>query len=213
MVGCAARVGACIRHPAGSVPKGLNLMAQHSFTLTGNLGADPTYHGVSDSNGVAKFRLCSNRRRPGEREGTWIDYDTLWIEVQCWGRLAEHARRCLRKGMSVIVVGTVILETWTDADTDSNRSRIVLRASHIGPDLNRYLTTAELPGGETVARPLTGGWVTSGQVPGNGTASPVGVQARKEAVGETSDGGSRTPEGRALVGAASGGDGEADPPF
>ncbi|MCX7445617.1 single-stranded DNA-binding protein [Corynebacterium sp. P7003] len=182
-------------------------MAQHSFTLTGNIGADPTYHGVNGRNGVARFRLCANRRRPGEKDGTWIDYDTLWIEVQCWGRLAEHARRCLRKGMSVLVVGTVVLETWTDAETDGNRSRIVLRASHIGPDLNRYLTTSVVPGGEVVAEPLTGGWVTSGCLPGQGPDAR-GLSGTPAVADDSHPG-----EGEAPVGVGAGGGGEADPPF
>ncbi|MCX7539177.1 single-stranded DNA-binding protein [Corynebacterium antarcticum] len=190
-------------------------MAQHSFTLTGNIGADPTYHGVNERNGVTKFRLCANRRRPGDREGTWIDYDTLWIEVQCWGRLAEHARRCLRKGMSVVVVGTAILETWTDADTDSNRSRIVLRASHIGPDLNRYLTTSTTPGGEIVAEPLTGGWVTSGCIPAHRaeTAGDSGAAGGGGVPGRKPEDDSHPRSGGQLVGAGSGVDAEVDPPF
>ncbi|MBI8988718.1 single-stranded DNA-binding protein [Corynebacterium meridianum] len=189
-------------------------MAQHSFTLTGNIGADPTYHGVSESNGVTKFRLCANRRRPGEKEGTWIDYDTLWIEVQCWGRLAENARRCLRKGMSVLVVGTVILETWTDAETDTNRSRIVLKASHIGPDLNRYLTTTTAPGGEIVAQPLNGGWVTSGCVPAHCPApAESGPAARGGAPGQSPQDDSHPRSDGQLVGAGTGADAEADPPF
>ena len=134
--------------------------------------------------------------------------------MQCWGRLAENARRCLRKGMSVLVVGTVILETWTDAETDTNRSRIVLKASHIGPDLNRYLTTATAPDGEIIAQPLNGGWVTSGCVPSRCPASAESGAADRGGVPEQSPQDDSHPRsGAQLVGAVTGADAEADPPF
>ena len=90
-------------------------MAQHSYTVTGNLVADPHYRQTGENQGVCKFRL-----------------------------VAQHARRSLTKGMAVIVVGTLVTHSWRDADGEL-QSYMVVKASHIGPDLNRYLTNTVVP--------------------------------------------------------------------
>lgn len=118
-------------------------MAQHSFTVTGNLTANPHYHRTGERQGVCKFRLGASRQRRGE-DNNWQSLDQLWLNVECWGQLAENARRSLAKGMSVIVVGTLVTHQWKDANGIS-QSYAVLKATHIGPDLNRYLTNSIVP--------------------------------------------------------------------
>ena len=118
-------------------------MAQHSYTVTGNLVADPHYRQTGENQGVCKFRLGASRQRRGE-DNVWYSVDQGWLNVECWGPLAQHARRSLTKGMAVIVVGTLVTHSWRDADGEL-QSYMVVKASHIGPDLNRYLTNTVVP--------------------------------------------------------------------
>ena len=118
-------------------------MAQHSYTVTGNLVADPHYRQTGENQGVCKFRLGASRQRRGE-DNVWYSVDQVWLNVECWGPLAQHARRSLTKGMAVIVVGTLVTHSWRDADGEL-QSYMVVKASHIGPDLNRYLTNTVVP--------------------------------------------------------------------
>ena len=136
-------------------------MAQHSYTVTGNLVADPHYRQTGENQGVCKFRLGASRQRRGEDNVwysvdqvwlnvecwgplVWYSVDQVWLNVECWGPLAQHARRSLTKGMAVIVVGTLVTHSWRDADGEL-QSYMVVKASHIGPDLNRYLTNTVVP--------------------------------------------------------------------
>ena len=119
------------------------ILAQHSYTVTGNLVADPHYRQTGENQGVCKFRLGASRQRRGE-DNVWYSVDQVWLNVECWGPLAQHARRSLTKGMAVIVVGTLVTHSWRDADGEL-QSYMVVKASHIGPDLNRYLTNTVVP--------------------------------------------------------------------
>ena len=92
---------------------------------------------------MCKFRLGASRQRRGE-DNVWYSVDQVWLNVECWGPLAQHARRSLTKGMAVIVVGTLVTHSWRDADGEL-QSYMVVKASHIGPDLNRYLTNTVVP--------------------------------------------------------------------
>ena len=119
-------------------------MAQHSYTVTGNLVADPHYRQTGENQGVCKFRLGASRQRRGE-DNAWVIPSTRYGSMlRCWGPLAQHARRSLTKGMAVIVVGTLVTHSWRDADGEL-QSYMVVKASHIGPDLNRYLTNTVVP--------------------------------------------------------------------
>ncbi|MBN9644149.1 single-stranded DNA-binding protein [Corynebacterium mendelii] len=134
-------------------------------TLIGNLGTDPVYHQFSADNGVCKFRLCSNYSYK-DANGNWSEGNNLFISVDCFGKLAENARRSLVKGMSVIVSGKLTSSEWKDAEGNS-RSQIIVKAEHIGADLARYLTNSVCPGqtvkeavpGETPAADTDRSWV------------------------------------------------------
>lgn len=117
-------------------------MAQHSFTITGNVTNVPELREVGKTE-LTTFRIGANRNRKDET-GAWVQNDTLFLSVECWGKLAQHTHQTIRRGSPVIVVGTLVTKEWTDAD-GQNRSRLVLRASHIGPDLNRYVAVTARP--------------------------------------------------------------------
>ncbi|WP_165241486.1 single-stranded DNA-binding protein [Corynebacterium lizhenjunii] len=115
-------------------------MSQLPVTLTGHLATDPHLTRVKNGNYKLSMRLASSRRYTtnDEHQGLqWHDADQLFVDVEAWGKLAENVRRSLKKGLPVIVVGSLNTASWNEGD--NRRSRPYIRATHIGPDLNRFL--------------------------------------------------------------------------
>lgn len=110
-------------------------------TLTGRLGREPELRFTSDGKAVASFSMVTSRRvKDGDG---WKDADATWWPVTCWDRLAEHVVNSLAKGDPVIVEGAAVERSWEDRD-GSKRSRIEVRADHVGLDL-RWQSNAPKP--------------------------------------------------------------------
>lgn len=92
---------------------------------------------------VISFRVASNSRRR-TAEGTWESGNTLYITVNCWGRLVTGVGAGLYKGAAIIAVGTVHTSEYEDRD-GIKRSSLEMRASAVGPDLARAIARIEQP--------------------------------------------------------------------
>jgi single-strand DNA-binding protein len=111
-------------------------MFETPLTVTGRIVTDPVRRRVGDQE-LVKFRLASNaRRRTGE--GTWEPGNSLYLTVNCWGKLAAGVSGSLAKGDAVIVVGHVYTSEYEDRE-GIKRSSAELRATAVGPDLSWYL--------------------------------------------------------------------------
>lgn len=111
-------------------------MFETPLTVTGRIVTDPVRRRVGDQE-LVKFRLASNsRRRTGE--GTWEPGNSLYLTVNCWGKLAAGVSGSLAKGDAVIVVGFVYTSEYEDRE-GIKRSSAELRATAVGPDLSWYL--------------------------------------------------------------------------
>lgn len=63
--------------------------------LIGNLGRDPDVQTTSAGTKVARVSLATSRRVPRHDD---FDERTEWHRLTLWGRLAELAEDCIRKG-------------------------------------------------------------------------------------------------------------------
>jgi single-strand DNA-binding protein len=108
--------------------------------VVGNIVNDPIRRTVGDQE-VLKFRLASNSRRR-VADGTWEPGNSLFVTVNCWGRLVSGVGASLGKGSPVIVVGHVHTSEYEDRD-GVRRSTLEMRASSIGPDLSRCIARVE----------------------------------------------------------------------
>lgn len=90
----------------------------NSITINGRLGRDPETVKTSNSQ-VSKFSLASRERN-----------ETLWVDVECWGKLSEIASKHLKKGSSIVVKGRLSEDRWTDKG-GNNRSRMKIVADEI----------------------------------------------------------------------------------
>jgi single-strand DNA-binding protein len=111
-------------------------MFETPITVVGNIVNDPHGRRVGDQE-VIKFRVASNSRRRNA-DGTWEAGNSLFVTVNCWGRLVTGVGAALRKGDPVIVVGHVYTSEYEDRD-GNRRSKVEMRATSVGPDLSRSI--------------------------------------------------------------------------
>lgn len=118
-------------------------MFETPLTVVGHIVNDPQRRKVGDQE-VIKFRVASNsRRRTGD--GGWEPGNSLFITVNCWGKLVTGVGAALGKGAPVIVVGHVYTSEYEDRD-GNRRSSLEMRATSVGPDLSRAIVRIEKPG-------------------------------------------------------------------
>jgi single-strand DNA-binding protein len=144
-------------------------MFETPLTVVGNIVTDPQRRSVGDQE-VIKFRVASNSRRRGP-DGTWAAGNSLFITVNCWGRLVTGVGAALGKGAPVIVVGTVHTSEYEDRD-GVRRSTLEMRASAVGPDLSRAIVRIEkagYAGTDSAPRPAE----ESGAEPADDEAEPA----------------------------------------
>jgi single-strand DNA-binding protein len=117
-------------------------MFETPITVVGRIVTDLRRRVVADQE-VISFRLASNSRRR-TADGTWEPGNTLYVTVNCWGKLVTGVGAGLYKGASVIAVGTVHTSEYEDRD-GAKRSSLEMRASAVGPDLARVIARIEQP--------------------------------------------------------------------
>jgi single-strand DNA-binding protein len=80
------------------------------ITLIGNLTRDPEIRYV-DGGGkaVTKFALAVNRKSKGGDE-------TMFVDIVAWDRLGEICNQYLKKGMSALVEGRLVIRKYDDKD-------------------------------------------------------------------------------------------------
>ena len=118
-------------------------MFETPLTVVGNIVNDPKRRTVGDQE-VIKFRVASNSRRRAA-DGSWEPGNSLFVTVNCWGRLVAGVGASLGKGSPVIVVGHVYTSEYEDRD-GNQRSTLEMRATAVGPDLSRCIARVEKTG-------------------------------------------------------------------
>lgn len=118
-------------------------MFETPITVVGRIVTDPRRRTVGDQD-VVKFRMASNTRRRTD-DGNWEPGDSLFVNVNCWGRLVTGVAASLKKGDAVIAVGNVHTNEYDDRE-GVRRSSLELRAVAVGPDLARYIAKLEKHG-------------------------------------------------------------------
>ena len=59
-------------------------------TLEGRLAADPELRFSTGGMAIGSLRMVASSRKKNPDTGEWVDDKTLWIDVTCFGRLAEN---------------------------------------------------------------------------------------------------------------------------
>ena len=79
------------------------------ITLVGNLTRDPEIRYIESGKAVTKFALAVNRRT---KQGD----ETMFIDIVAWDRLGEICNQYLKKGMSALVEGRLVIRKYDDKD-------------------------------------------------------------------------------------------------
>jgi single-strand DNA-binding protein len=116
-------------------------MFETPFVMVGTIVTDPIHRRVGDQQ-VIKFRVASNSRRRTP-DGQWETGNSLFVNVNCWGRLVNGVA-ALIKGDPVVVVGHVYTSEYDDRE-GNRRSSVEVRATAIGPDLARSTVRIDQP--------------------------------------------------------------------
>lgn len=131
-------------------------MFETPLTIVGHIVNEPQRRRVG-SDEFIRFRVASNSRRR-TNDGTWQPGNSLFVTVNCWGRLVTGVGAALAKGAPVIVHGHLYTSEYDDRD-GNRRSSTEMRAIAVGPDLARTIVRIEkagYTGPDPVASPPTG---------------------------------------------------------
>ena len=115
-------------------------MFETPMAVVGNVVNEPIRRRVGDQE-VIKLRVASNSRRR-TADGGWEQGNTLFVNVNCWGRLVTGVGASLLKGSPVVAFGHVYTSEYDDRD-GIRRSALEMRATSIGPDLSRCVARVE----------------------------------------------------------------------
>jgi single-strand DNA-binding protein len=118
-------------------------MFETPLTVVGHIVNNPERRQVGTQE-VIKFRVASNSRRR-TADGGWEPGNSLFINVNCWGKLVTGVGAALGKGAPVIAVGHVYTSEYEDRD-GNRRSSLEMRATSLGPDVSRAIVRIEKPG-------------------------------------------------------------------
>jgi single-strand DNA-binding protein len=97
--------------------------------LIGNLTRNPEIKYSPKGTAIADIGLAINRTWKDEN-GEKID-EVTYVDVTCWGRLAELAEQYLKKGRPVFIEGRLQLDSWDDKQTGQKRSRLRVIAENL----------------------------------------------------------------------------------
>lgn len=115
------------------------MSSYNRVTLLGNLTRKPELKKTKSGLSVADLGLAMNRVWTGD-DGEKKE-DTTFVDVVVWNRDAENAVKYLDKGRSVLVEGRLQMDTWQDAKTGQNRSKLRVVA-----DMVQYLSSPQEAG-------------------------------------------------------------------
>ena len=93
----------------------------NKIIVLGNLTRDPELTTIPSGTQVCSFGIASNRHYRTEAGGE--QQETLFIDVEAWGKQADLVSKYLFKGSACLVDGRLKLEQWQDEETQAKRSR------------------------------------------------------------------------------------------
>jgi len=81
-------------------------------TVNGTVGTDVQLTAGESSN-RARFRLATAERYLDRSSDTWVERETVWLDVICFRRLADNVAASVIKGQPVVVRGRLRVSKWT----------------------------------------------------------------------------------------------------
>jgi single-strand DNA-binding protein len=98
--------------------------------LIGWLGDAPEQRVFASGARVCSFNVATRRIGPKNEQGV-REYETEWMTIEAWDRLAEQCAESLGKGSRVHVNGSLQTRSWEDRESGQRRSRTIVRAASV----------------------------------------------------------------------------------
>jgi single-strand DNA-binding protein len=95
----------------------------NQVTLMGNLTRDPELRQTPNGQNVTSFSLALNRSYK-DASGKWQEA-TDYIDIVCWGPLAERVDQYLSKGRRCLVQGRVQSRSWEQDGQKRNKVEVL----------------------------------------------------------------------------------------
>lgn len=99
----------------------------NQVTLMGNLTRDPELRQTPNGQNVTSFSLALNRSYK-DQSGAWQEA-TDYIDIVCWGPLAERVAQYLSKGRRCLVQGRLQSRSWEQ--DGQKRSKVEVLANDV----------------------------------------------------------------------------------
>ena len=115
------------------------MVNEASFSVTGYIATAPTCGWTKSGTRSLFMRLAWTPRRIDKTTGEWADQPTNFASVICYGKVAENAAVCLRRGDPVVVKGSLRVREQGDGN-GPRRAVVEVIADAIGHDLSRGVT-------------------------------------------------------------------------
>ncbi|MCW6037260.1 single-stranded DNA-binding protein [Spirulina subsalsa FACHB-351] len=91
--------------------------------LVGRAGSDPDVRYFESGSVLCELPLAVDRMRRDDKPD--------WFNLKIWGKTAEIAANYVKKGSLIGIQGSLTIETWSDRNTGSNRSKPVIRVERL----------------------------------------------------------------------------------
>ena len=119
-------------------------MFETNLTVAGKVVTEITRHTFANGDRKTSFRLMARERRFDRERQDWTDGDKVFLQVNCYRRLAEGVAVSLVKGDSVVVTGRFYVREYF---TDSGEKRSVpeIDARSVGADLAWCTVSVDRP--------------------------------------------------------------------
>lgn len=101
----------------------------NNITISGRIVQDIKLGYVGDNMAMVKFSVAVNRSVKGA-DGQWQDVASF-VDVTAWGKTAERLNQTARKGTKVLIVGRIEQQTWTDKQTNQQKSKVAVIADRV----------------------------------------------------------------------------------
>lgn len=111
----------------------------NTFTLVGNLTADPELRYIASGAGVVNFTVAYTPRQFDKTTNEWKDGESLFMRCSLWRDAAENVSNSLTRGARVIVVGKLKQRSYEK--DGQQRTAYELEVEEVGPSL-KYATAA-----------------------------------------------------------------------
>jgi single-strand DNA-binding protein len=88
----------------------------NTVALTGRLGSDPELRSTTSGTHVCEVSLAVSRYVNGAEKVNWIG-------LVFWGKTAESAAKCLRKGSKIALSGRLDQDEWEEKGTGQKKRK------------------------------------------------------------------------------------------